>query len=226
MKKIALLLLAGLSFSYAQAQSAKIGLKAGANYSNIAGDLQNEAVYQNKFGFNGGLTANFALTSDNFLSIQPELLYSQKGYQYRDEEYTSLHPLRLGQKVKSKGERHFNYLDLPVLLKINAGGLYFEGGPQLSYLVGIRDNTETKYTDGTKVEDWQEIDKDNLAELEIGYAAGLGFQATNGVSLGIRYNGGISALAKSDPNNDELVNARHSVFQLQLGFLIGGNPAQ
>jgi hypothetical protein len=222
MKKIALLLLAGLSFSFAQAQSAKIGLKGGVNYSNIAGDLQHEDVYQNKFGFNGGLTANFSLTGDNFLSIQPELLYSQKGYQYRDEEYTSLNPLRLGQPVKSKGERHFNYLDLPVMLKVNAGGLYFEGGPQLSYLLGIRDNTETKYADGTKDEDWQKIEKDNLAELEIGYAAGLGFQAANGLSLGLRYNGSISDLAKSDPNNDELVNARHSVFQLQLGFLLGG----
>lgn len=218
MKKIVLLLLAGLSFSFAQAQSgAKIGLKAGANYSNISGDLQNEDVYQNKLGFNGGLTANFGLTSDNFLSIQPELLYSQKGYQYRDEEYRDL----LGNSIKRKGNMNFNYLDLPVMLKINAGGLYFEGGPQLSYLLGIRDNTETT-VNGDTDSDWQKIDKDNLAELEIGYAAGLGFQAANGFSLGLRYNGSISELAKSNPDNDELVNARHSVFQLQLGFLLGG----
>jgi hypothetical protein len=216
MKKFTLLLLAGLSFSFAQAQSAKVGLKAGANYSNISGDLQNEDVYQNKFGFNGGLTANFSLTDDGFLSIQPELLYSQKGYQYRDEEYTDL----LGRKIKNKGSRHFNYLDLPVLLKINAGGLFFEGGPQLSYLLGIRDNTE-RSVNGAETEGWRKIEKDNLAELEIGYAAGVGFQATNGVSLGLRYNGSINDLAKSDPNNDELVNARHSVFQLQLGFLLG-----
>ena len=222
MKKIALFLLAGLSFSFAQAQSAKIGLKGGVNYSNIAGDLQHEDVYQNKFGFNGGLTANIGLSSDNFFSLQPELLFSQKGYQYKDVEYSSLNPLTLGQKVKSTGERSFNYLDLPVLLKVNAGGLYFEGGPQLSYLLSIRDNTETKYSDGTTYDNWQEIDKDDLAELEIGYAAGLGFQAANGLSLGLRYNGSLSDLAKSDPNNDELVNARHSAFQLQLGFLIGG----
>jgi hypothetical protein len=226
MKKIALLLLAGLSFSFAQAQSAKVGLKAGANYSNISGGLD-EDVYQNKFGFNGGVTANFSLTDDGFLSLQPELLYSQKGYKYRDEEYPrSLTGSVLTQPVKSKGERHFNYLDLPVLLKVNAGGLYFEGGPQLSYLVGIRDNTETTYSDGREYDNWQKIDKDNLAELEIGYAAGLGFQATNGVSLGLRYNGSINELAKSDPNNDELVNARHSVFQLQLGFLLGGRDTE
>jgi hypothetical protein len=220
MKKIALLLLAGLSFSFAQAQSAKIGLKGGANYSNIAGDLQHENVYQNKLGFNGGLTANFAIAGGNFLSIQPELLYSQKGYKYRDEEYRDL----LGRQIKSKGTRNFNYLDLPVLLKVNAGGLFFEAGPQLSYLLGIRDNTETSINGDTD-SNWRKIDKDDLAELEVGYAAGLGFQAANGVSLGLRYNGSISELAKSDPNNDELVNARHSAFQLQLGFLLGGGPA-
>jgi hypothetical protein len=218
MKKIALLLLAGLSFTFAQAQSAKIGLKGGVNYSNVAGDLQNEDVYQNKVGFNGGLTANFGIAGDNFLSIQPELLYSQKGYQYRDEEYRDL----LGRQIKRKGNMNFNYLDLPVLLKINAGGLFFEGGPMASYLLGIRDNTETS-VNGQTDQDYQKIDKDNLAELEIGYAAGLGFQATNGFSLGLRYNGSISDLAKSDPSNDELVNARHSVFQLQIGFLLGGN---
>lgn len=216
MKKIALLVFACLSFTFVQAQSAKIGLKGGANYSNIAGDLQHEDVYQNKFGFNGGLTANFGIGADNFLSIQPELLYSQKGYQYKDVEYQGL----LGT-YKSKGTRNFNYLDLPVLVKVNAGGLYFEGGPQLSYLLGIRDNTETTFNGETDSE-WTKIEKDDLAELEIGYAAGLGFQAANGLSLGLRYNGSISDLAKSDPNNDELVNARHSVFQLQLGFLLGG----
>lgn len=220
MKKIALLLLAGLSFSVAQAQT-KVGLKGGVNYSNIAGDLENEDVYMNKFGFNGGLTANFAITGDNFLSIQPELLYSQKGYKYRDDEFTDI----LGREVRRKGTRNFNYLDLPVMLKVNAGGLFFEAGPQLSYLLAIRDNTETS-VNGNTDSNWRSIDKDDLAELEVGYAAGLGFQATNGVSLGVRYNGSMSDLAKKDPNNDELVNARHSAFQLQLGFLLGGGKTE
>ncbi|MGV3502365.1 MAG: porin family protein [Adhaeribacter sp.] len=220
MKKFALLLLAGLSFSFAQAQT-KVGLKGGLTLSNIAGDLENEDVYMNKFGFNGGLTANFSLVGDNFLSIQPELLYSQKGYKYRDEEFTDL----LGREVRRKGTRNFNYLDLPVLLKVNAGGLFFEAGPQLSYLLAIRDNTETS-VNGDTDSSWRSINKDDLAELEVGYAAGLGFQAANGLSLGVRYNGSMSDLAKSDPNNDELVNARHSAFQLQLGFLLGGGKTE
>jgi hypothetical protein len=71
MKKIALLLLAGLSFSFAQAQGVQFGLKAGVNYSNLSGDLQHEDIFQNKLGFVGGVSANLPLSSDGFLNLAP-----------------------------------------------------------------------------------------------------------------------------------------------------------
>ncbi|WP_210461927.1 MULTISPECIES: porin family protein [Rufibacter] len=217
MKKIVLFVAAVLSFGIAQAQTGpKFGIKAGVNYSNISGkELANEDIYQNKLGFVGGITSNFDLSGDGFLSIQPELLFSQRGYQYRDEKYT------IGNnEYKSKGDMNYNYLDLPVLLRINAGGLFFEGGPQASYLLGIKDNTET-IVNGRDTDTSRKVEKDQLAELEIGYAAGLGYQAQNGLSLGLRYTGGINALAK-DNDNDELANARNSAFQLTLGYVFGG----
>ena len=213
MKKIALLFILGLSISFAQAQ-AKFGIKGGLNYSNLSGDLTTEEANQSKVGFLGGIVANFPLSSDNFISIQPELLYSQKGYQFRDDEVNIG-----GATYRFKGKRNFNYLDLPVLLKVNAGPIFFEGGPQASYLLGIRDNTERELN-GNDDKTWAKVEKDNLAELEIGYVAGLGFQAPMGVGIGLRYNGSINALAKE--NNDELVNSRHSVFQLQLSYMLGG----
>ncbi|WP_051359903.1 porin family protein [Adhaeribacter aquaticus] len=214
MKKILCLLVACLGLTFAQAQSTRIGLKGGLTYSNIAGDLENESIYQNKLGFNGGITANFPVIG-NFLSIQPEILYNQKGYQYQDEEFTFL-----GITRERKGKRNFNYIDVPVLAKINAGGIFFEAGPQISYLLGVRDNTE-ETINGIENKNYQRINKDDLAELEIGYAVGLGFQASNGVSLGVRYNGSVQDLAKNT-GNDELTNARHSAFLLQLGFPISG----
>ena len=214
MKKLLFLSIALFTFSFAQGQ-ARFGLKGGINYSNISGDLDNQDIYQNKLGFNGGIQANFPIIADGFLSLQPELLYSQKGYQYRDEQFTIA-----GIERERKGKVNYNYLDLPVLLKVNAGGLYFEGGPQVSYLMGIRDNTEERIGN-SEFKQTAIVEKDDLAELEIGYAAGIGFQATNGMSLGVRYNGGINKLAK-DNGNDELTNARNSVFQLQVGFLLGG----
>ncbi|MGV3538230.1 MAG: porin family protein [Rufibacter sp.] len=215
MKKIVLFIAAALSFSAAQAQTGpKLGVRAGVTYSNVSGDLKNEDIYQNKFGFMGGVTANFDLSGDGFLSLQPELLYTQKGYQYSDEKFQVQ-----GVDVKIKGDRNFHYLDLPVLLRINAGGLFFEGGPQASYLLSITDNSEVKMGDDS-YEDTDRIEKDDLAEFEIGYAAGIGYQLQNGLSLGVRYNGSINKLAKND--GDELANARHSAFIVSIGFLFPG----
>jgi len=216
MKKIALLMILGLSISFAHAQ-AKFGVKVGANYSNLSGDLTDEDANQSKVGFLAGITANFPLSSDNFVSIQPELLYSQKGYQFQKDEVTIDNA-----RYEFKGKRNFNYLDLPVLVKINAGPIFFEAGPQFSYLLGVRDNREvTLIGSGIDSKEWDKIEKDNLSELEVGYVAGLGFQAPMGIGVGLRYNGSVNALAKED--QDELVNARHSVFQLQLSYMLGGS---
>lgn len=215
MKKIALLLLAGLSFTVAQAQ-VQFGLKAGVNYSNIAGDLQHEDIYQNKLGFVGGVSANLPLSSDGFLNLAPELLYSSKGYQYQDEKFTVG-----GQEWKRKGDISFNYIDLPVLLRINAGGLFFEGGPVASYLLDIKDKTELKINEEDQ-EDTRIISKGDASDFEIGYAAGLGYKAPMGVLLNLRYNGSINALADEN-DNGELTNGRHSLFQFTVGFLLGGN---
>jgi hypothetical protein len=216
MKKIALLVLAGLSFSFAQAQGVQYGLKAGINYSNIAGDLDNQDIYKNKLGFVGGIATNIPLSSDGFLNLAPELLYSSKGYQYQDDEVTINNI-----KYKYKGDVSFNYIDLPVLLKINAGGLFFEGGPVASYLLDIKDKTERKIGEDD-YENVEIISKGNASDFEIGYAAGLGFKAPMGISLNLRYNGSINALADEDDGGN-LTNGRHSLFQFTVGYLLGAN---
>jgi hypothetical protein len=224
MKKIVLLLIAGLSFSFAQAQ---IGVKVGVNYSNLAGQLQTrfdkleEINDANKFGFVGGITTNFPLTSDGFLSIGPEILFSQKGYKYADEEYSF--PLTVGgitttNKYKYTGKVEFSYIDVPVLLKVKAGPLVFEAGPVGSYLLGIRDKTERTLNNADD-ESVQRISKEGLTKFEVGYAAGVGFQIPMGLNLSLRYNGSISHLA-DDGDNDNLQNSRHSLFQAMIGFAL------
>jgi len=211
MKKIAFLLFTALTISFAS--QAQIGVKLGANLTNLAGDLQDEDNFQNKLGFVGGITYNIPLSTDNFVSIQPELLYSQKGYKRADITFNDP---TTGQQVTQEGKVNYSYLDLPILLKINAGPVFFEAGPQISYLLGIKDNTETT-VNGVDFEGYNRIEKDALAELEIGYAAGVGVQIPMGLTLNVRYNGSVSALAKDD-NNDELANARNSVYQATIGF--------
>lgn len=210
MKKIAFLLFTALTISFAS--QAQIGVKLGANLSNLAGNLKDQDVYKNKIGFVGGLTYNIPLSSDNFVSVQPELLYSQKGYKLADRPYANPG----GQPGVQEGKVNYSYLDLPVLLKINAGPIFFEAGPQVSYLLSVKDVTEVTIG-GVDFEEQQRLDKDALSEIEIGYAAGVGVQIPMGLTLNVRYNGSVSALAK-DSNRDELANGRHSIYQATLGF--------
>ncbi|MBJ6109076.1 PorT family protein [Hymenobacter sp. BT523] len=221
---VAAALLATAAVSSAQAQDVRFGLRAGANYSNLAGDIKNESTYNNKAGFLGGVMVNVPVLADGFLSVQPEILYSQKGFENKPTEYTNL----LGAKQKREGNVNYNYLDVPVLLKINAGGFIVEAGPQYSYL--ISSNNETKYTTTpalggtpTVTETQNKNDVSGLNRNELGYLAGVGYQADNGLSLSVRYTGAFSDFVKSDNNtyfNGDLNNARHSAFQLSLGYLI------
>jgi len=202
------------TFTAAQAQ-ATFGVRGGANLTNVSGDLKNEDRFENKVSFHGGVTLNFPVVED-FFSIQPELLYSRKGFKNNSEEFMNL----LLQKRRREGRVDYNYLDLPVLGHFNAGPLYFEFGPQLSYLLSVNNKTELYDGNGTRLSSETDAkSKDGLSDFEIGYAAGLGFKASNGISLGIRYNGAFSDFVKEDLNFEgDLANARHSVFMLTLGL--------
>lgn len=227
MKKTAILaaaLLATAAVSSAQAQDVRFGLRAGANYSNLAGDVKNESTYNNKVGFLGGVMVNVPVTSDGFFSVQSEVLYSQKGFENKPTEYTNI----LGTKQKREGQVNYNYLDVPVLLKINAGGFIAEAGPQYSYLIGANDETKVTTTSGlngttSTTESQNKRDVSGLNRNELGYLAGIGYQANNGLSLNLRYTGAFSDFVKSDNGtyfDGDLKNARHSAFQQSLGYLI------
>ncbi|WP_461491415.1 porin family protein, partial [Pontibacter sp. HJ8] len=202
------------SFTAAQAQ-ATFGVRAGGNLTNLSGDLRDEAQFDNKVSFHGGLLLNFPVVQ-NFVSIQPEVLYSRKGFKNSGEEYTTV----LLQQRRREGSVTYDYLDVPVLANIKAGPVYFELGPQLGYLLSVNNKTEIYDGNGTQISSTtEEKSKSGLSEFEVGYAAGVGFAASNGISLGLRYNGAFTDFVKDDVHFDgDLTNARHSVFMLTLGL--------
>jgi len=229
MKKSAIFaaaLLATVAVSSAQAQEVRIGLRAGANYSNLAGNINNQDTYNNKFGFLGGVMVNVPVTSDGFFSVQPEVLYSQKGFENNPTEYSVLGIP--GTMQKREGSVNYNYLDVPVLLKVRASGLVFEAGPQYSYLLSANNKTKTTTIPAfggttTTTEAQSKTDVNGLNRNELGYVAGVGYEATNGLSLNLRYTGAFSDFVKSGNDsyfNGDLKNSRHSAFQLSLGYLI------
>jgi len=132
MKKIlfGLALVAG-TFSFAQKTSSntasspvRFGLKAGLNVSTLSGDGM-----KSKAGFYGGVFANIPVAQD--FSVQPEVLYSGMGAK---DDYDSNTKLNL------------DYIAVPVMFQYNAlPNLYFEAGPQFSFLVSskLKDNNSS-----------------------------------------------------------------------------------
>jgi hypothetical protein len=190
-KTILLLVMAVTTMVAAHAQGPRIGIRAGANYAGFGGsDADN---LDRIWGGHAGLTANFPVSTDNFFSIQPELLFSMKGAETSDDTY----------KIK------VNYLDVPVLGRVNAGPLYFEAGPQVS--VRVSGDIERN---GNNVQD----NLDSFKRASFGYAAGIGLQSTPlGLSIGVRYNGDASKLY----DDSAAPNFRNDVFMLTLGYAFG-----
>ena len=189
----------------------KVGVKGGFNGSTFSGSDSKGSEY--KAGFAAGGFVNFGV-SDNF-SIQPELLYSQKGASFDNQPYLS------GTTLKTDGTTKYTlgYLDVPIMFRYNIGedgkGLYIELGPQGSFVLHQRVFQEDG--GGSQVGS-SYTSTDPLNKVVIGYAGGIGYQLTSGLGLGLRYTGDVSQVYKD--NNGP--NVHNSVFQFQVGYAFGG----
>ena len=203
MRKFILILLALVLGSGTAAQAQKrghsgnvsLGLKAGASLTNFTGaDAQG---YDNRFGFHAGIFANIGINS--LFAFQPELLYSQKGANYSGYSDRSL---------------RLHYIDVPLAFHVNTGGLFFEAGPQVGFLVGANYQSGSASTDV----------KNGYNTVDFGYLFGLGYQLKHGLGVGLRYNGGFTNVDKATTfgNTTLQSRARNSAFQLYLTYSVKG----
>lgn len=119
MKKIVFIGLSVLCGFCMQAQS--FGVKGGFNFSNLKGEGPDD--FNVLTSYHVGLLYEVYVL--DFLSIQPELLYSVQGAERRNED------------VK------LNYFTVPAVLKIYlSDGFNIQGGPQFSMLLSESDNFE------------------------------------------------------------------------------------
>jgi hypothetical protein len=160
-----LFVLLAILVSPAAAVSTKGGIKLGLNFSNFP-KVAGETDWQVKTGFVAGGCLSFNLFE--FFAIQPELLFSWKGAQYREE--TSEH---IYEQIIS-----LTYIDLPVLAKLTVpldskyrpfiyAGPYF--GLKLSATSRITIETATDYID-------QETKLDSAKTWDRGLVYGGGIQ--------------------------------------------------
>lgn len=175
-----------------KAQDVKYGIKAGANFSIFGNDVKS------KIGFQAGGFATIDL-SDEF-SLQPELFYLKQ--EFSRDNYTLLW-------VTGSGDFKLSYLYMPILFKYYvADNLFLEMGPQLGYRlksnVVLLPQSISESLPEVLAELFQigvpfypNVD-DIFKKFDVGMNFGAGYDLSDAFSIDLRYNVGITKMAKSD----------------------------
>jgi hypothetical protein len=188
------LLASAATAAQAQTQRVHFGLKAGVCFANFGGDVLD--AKRLRAGLSGGALAEVTLAEH--WAVQPELLYTAKGSK-----------VLYGGSVDSY--QRLGYLDVPVMVKYKIPHFFVEAGPQLGIL--LHANYELNDINGST----ETQNKDQFRGTDLGYALGLGVQDTNGLLLGVRYNGGLMQIAAD--NAAATRGGRNSTFHLYVGYV-------
>jgi hypothetical protein len=125
-----------------------LGLKAGVNYSNVYDAQGQDFVANPKLGFAGG--AFLTIPIGKYIGIQPEVLFSQKGFQATGSILGSSYNLT----------RTTNYIDIPILFSLKPSEfLTLLAGPQFSYLLK---QTDVFANESTSIQQETVFENDNV----------------------------------------------------------------
>ena len=136
-----------------------IGIKVGSNYSNVFDSKGEQFVADGKYGLAAG--AFLSLPVGKLIGIQPEVIYSEKGFKATGAF--------LGSSYSAT--RTTTYIDVPILLAIKPiSYLTILAGPQYSFLIKQNNN----FTGTLATIDQQKIfDNDNIRKNVLGLTGGV-----------------------------------------------------
>lgn len=154
-------------------ETLRFGIKVGMNYANVYNESGDKFVADPKYGFVGGV--QIAIPISKYLGLQPEVLYSQKGFNAKGSLLGSEYSFR----------RTTSYLDIPIQLALKPSEfLSILGGFQYSYLLKQKD--EFTSTSTSFIQE-QEFKQDNIRKNIFGFVGGVDLnlkQFTIGARLG------------------------------------------
>lgn len=134
------------------------GLKVGANLSNVYDTKGEEFKADPRFGLVTG--AFISIPIGTYIGIQPEILFSQKGFQATGKI--------LGSSYKFT--RTTSYIDVPLLVALKpVPMLTILAGPQYSYLIKQKD----EFSGGTSIINEEEFDNDDLRKNTLCFLGGI-----------------------------------------------------
>ncbi len=247
MKKTLLFFATAFAFGTARAQVSIIP-RGGLTFSTISfketvNFISDPAIVGPIAGFASGIGFNIPLAKDGVFSVQPELLYVQKGYRYDVKE----------PWIDFQAREQFNYLEVPVLARLTLGigkfKIYANAGPSLAYGLNgqnkfiwntsgrsstssgknIFRNAPNGYSWGDDNKYYYDPKYYNRFDLGGQFGGGVGFSIGPGdLLLDARYGLGLSHFYKGDksaynntyPITDRDPNVKNRVFALTLGYAI------
>lgn len=192
----ALTLFLTASFGMLHAQdnnvNTEFGVKGGFNMSNLyTDDADDENIL---YGFNAGVYATLPVS--DFVAIQPELLFTTRGSEL---EYNNA--LAQGN-VKLK----LNYIELPLLVRVNiTKNFNIHAGGYASYMVSAKSTGDGDF----EFED--QYDTDDFNKFDAGLAGGIGVDFSP-LSVGLRYNYGLTTIEKDGDDSSDLKNSNLSLY--------------
>jgi len=205
MKKIILSSLLVLAFGFTYAQKAEFGIKGGLNSSNFSGDTEG-VDFKSRVGFNVGAFAAIKLSEK--ITLQPEILFSTQGA--KAENVTADVN---GVNYTADIEFNLSYINVPVMFKYYVADKFnLEAGPQIGFLTSAETSTKVDGFNQTVDQDA----KDYFESVDFGFNLGAGYDFTNKISAGIRYNIGLSNVWKTQPGDNS--ESQNSVLSLSVGY--------
>ena len=198
-----------------QAQDITVGVKGGINIADVSSDAfdLDDADLSSKTGFVGGAYANFGL--GGVFAIQPEVLYSQKGFKL-DETGS---PLEASLKT--------NYFEIPVLLKAQFPLTMLRPAVYAGPVVSFETSCKLGLTDGDTSLDFDcdsdDADVSDRKKTDFGAVFGANLDLFVGplvLTIDGRYQLGLTNLNDDPEAPDESVKTRVWQFMAGVGFTI------
>lgn len=217
-KKILLIFSAFISSACFSQTDPAFGIRAGLLSSGMRGDAvdnfkslldftNGNVTTKDHTGFFAGAYTDISLGDG--LSIEPALYYSLKGYELNGSlNIKGADFLGAGAKAVLQSQ----YIDIPVLLKANLGGLGIFAGPQISYLA----HSDLKTTAGVLGINLLNKTMDATSQLnrwDAAVTAGISYQFTNGINVMASYDYGLS---RADA--DKRIDAYNRAIKLGVGI--------
>lgn len=233
MKKVVLSIAAMITFGYAANAQMSLIPKAGVSIANMAVNEKAEGQKAN-IGTVLGVGLNLPVSEGSFFSIQPELLYIQKGYGAKVEESF------MGETITAKSKYIMNHIELPVIAKASFGSnavkAYVNAGPSVGFALGgkysykfsgMGENEEgigkIRFGEGDADETtYLAKEEYNRVDLGMQVGGGLALQAGPGsLLLDARYGLGLSNFSKTpDGESASDYKSQNRVFAISVGYAI------